>query len=203
MASSRWWMIRHRWLGRHFHPFFLDLDHWSNHLLQPLCSTAFSCRCSVHHQQLGRLLHLFFLTWCDKQSCQARLRPSNRGRWFHVWRSFVRQAHCYDNQWNLALMEAGVVSKMWTPAIPFLFPKKWLFGFFILEKQLSSQKYISRNIRTFYYYLSLSCFLIINIFIVTIVSQNKLRLFCVSRNLWIIKLFLKRNSLGIAIHSQK
>ncbi len=81
----------------------------------------------------------FFLTWCDKRSCQAQMHPSNRGRWFHVWRLFVGQAHCYDNQWNLALMEAGVVSKMQTPAIPFLFPKKWLFSFFILEKQLSSQ----------------------------------------------------------------
>ncbi len=43
----------------------------------------------------------FFWTWRDKLSCQAWLRPSNRGRWFHVWRSFIRQAHHYDNQWNL------------------------------------------------------------------------------------------------------
>ncbi len=88
-----------------------------------------SARFSVH----------FFRTWCDKQSCQAQIHPSNRGQWFHVWRSFVREAHRYDNQWNLALMKAGVVSKMQTPAIPFWFPKKWLFGFLFLEKQLSSQ----------------------------------------------------------------
>ncbi len=32
---------------------------------------------------VGFSIHLF-PTWCDKQSCQARMRPSNRGRWFHV-----------------------------------------------------------------------------------------------------------------------
>ncbi len=139
MASCCRWMVHHQRLSRRFHPFFLDLDHCSNHLLQPLCLTAFSCWCKVCHRQLRRLFRPFFLTWCDKCSCQARIRPSNRGWWFHVLRSFIRRAHCYDNQWNLALMEAGVMSKMQTPAIPFLFPKKWLFGFFILEKQLSSQ----------------------------------------------------------------
>ncbi len=118
MASSCWWMVCHQWLGRHFHPFFSDLDHYSNHLLQPSCSITFSRWCKVPHRQLGWLFHPFFLTWCDKQSFQARLRPSNRGRWFHVWRLFIRQAHGFDNQWNLALMEAGVVSKMQTPAIP-------------------------------------------------------------------------------------
>ena len=177
MASSHWWMVCHQWLGRHLHLFFLDLDHWSNHLLQPLCLTTFSRWCKVPHQQLGRLFHpffwtwtivwiifcsrhaqwlplvgvgfvinslvsfsiCFFWTWCNKRSCQAQLRPSNRGQWFHVWKLFVRKAHGYDNQWNLALMEAGVVSKMQTPTIPLWFPKKWLFGFFILEKQLTSQ----------------------------------------------------------------
>ncbi len=47
--------------GRSFHSFFLDLDHCSIHLLQPLWSTASSCRCRVCHQQLGQLFHLFFL----------------------------------------------------------------------------------------------------------------------------------------------
>ncbi len=139
MASSRQWIVRHQQLGCHFHPFCSNLDHCSNHLLQPLCLTTFSRWCKVPHRQLGWLFHLFFWTWCDKRSCQARLRPSNRGWWFHVWRSFIRQAHGYDDQWNLALMEAGVVSKMRTPAIPLWFPKKWLFVFFILEEQLSSQ----------------------------------------------------------------
>ena len=36
-----------------------------------------------------------------------------------------------------------------------------------------------------------------------IVSQNISRLFRGSRIWWTIELFLKRNSLGIAIHSQK
>ncbi len=43
---------------------------------------------------------VFFWTWCDEQSCQAQLRPSNRGQWFFVWWSFLWQAHCYKNQWN-------------------------------------------------------------------------------------------------------
>ncbi len=139
MASSCQRMVCHWWLGRRFHPFFLDLDHCLNHLLQPSWSTASSCQCRVCHRQLGQLFPPFFLTRHDKWSCQARLHPSNRRRWFHVWRSFIWQAHLYDNQWNLALMEAGVVSKMQTLAIPHWFPKKWLFGFFILEKQLASQ----------------------------------------------------------------
>ena len=139
MASSCQRMVRHWRLGWRFHPFFLDLDHCLNHLLQPLWSTASSRRCRVRHQQLGRGFHLFFWTWCDKQSCQAWLHPSNRGRWFHVWRLFVQRAHGYDNQWNLALMEAGVVSKMQTPAIYFNFLKNDYSVSLFLEKQLASQ----------------------------------------------------------------
>ncbi len=82
---------------------------------------------------------IFFWTWCDKQCCQARLRCSNRGRWFFVWGLFFQQAHCYQNQWNTALMEAAVVSIMQTPAITLWFPEQCLLGFFILEKQLTSQ----------------------------------------------------------------
>ncbi len=133
-------MVRHWRLGWRYHPFFLDLDHCLNYFLQPSWSTASSCRCRVRHWQVGWVFPpFFFRTRRDKRSCQARLRPSNRGQWFHVWILFVRQAHRYDNQWNLALMEAGVMSKMRTLAIPRWFPKKWLFGFFILEKQLASQ----------------------------------------------------------------
>ena len=139
MASSCWQMVCNQQLGWHFHPFFLDLDHCSNHLLQPSWLTASSRWCRVCHQQLGRLFPPFFWTRRDKRSCQARLHPSNRGRWFHVWRLFLQQARGYDNQWNTALMEAAVVSIMQTPAIPLWFPEKWLFSFFILEKQLASQ----------------------------------------------------------------
>jgi hypothetical protein len=85
-------------------------------------------------------ISIFFWTWCDKQCCQAQLHPSSRGRWFFVWGSFIRQAHCYPNQWNNALMEAAIVSKMRTPAITLWFPEQCLLGFFILEKQLASQK---------------------------------------------------------------
>ncbi len=139
MASSCRWMVCHRWLGRHFHPFFLS---WTfgqitfcsrRAWLLSLVNVRF-----VIDNSVGFSI-CFFRTWCNKQSCQAQLRPSNRGRWFHVWRLFIRQAHGYDNRWNLALMEAGVMSKMQTPTIPLWFPKKWLFNFFILEKQLSSQ----------------------------------------------------------------
>jgi hypothetical protein len=38
----------------------------------------------------------FFWTWCNNRSCQARLRPSNRGRWFFVQESFFRRAHLYE-----------------------------------------------------------------------------------------------------------
>ncbi len=139
MASSCQWMVRHWQLGRHFHPFF-----WTWTIGQITFCSHCAWRLSlvdvrfVINNSVCFSIH-FFWTWCNKWSCQARLHPSNRGRWFHVWRSFVQQAHCYDNQWNLALMEAGVVSKMQTLAILLWFPKKWLFGFFILEKQLSSQ----------------------------------------------------------------
>ncbi len=59
----------------------------------------------------------FFWTWCDKQCCQARLHPSNRGRWFFVWGLFIQQAHYYLNQWNTALKAAAIVSKMQTQEI--------------------------------------------------------------------------------------
>ncbi len=139
MASSRWQMVLHWRLGWHFHPFFWTwtivwITFCSRRAQRlPLVDVGFVIDSSV-----GFSIR-FFWTRRDKQSCQAQLRPSNRRRWFHVWRSFVRRAHGYDNQSNLALMEAGVVSKMRTLAIPYWFPKKWLFGFFILEKQLPSQ----------------------------------------------------------------
>ncbi len=82
---------------------------------------------------------IFFWTWCDKRCCQAQLHPSNRGRWFFVWGSLIWQAHHYPNQWNTALMEAAIMSKMQTPAITLWFPEQCLLGFFIFEKQLTSQ----------------------------------------------------------------
>ncbi len=81
----------------------------------------------------------FVWTWCDKQWCQAQLRCSNRGRWFFEWGLFHRRAHRYQNQWNTALMEAAIMSKMRTPAITLWFPEQCLLGFFILEKQLAIQ----------------------------------------------------------------
>ncbi len=139
MASSCRQMVCNQWLGWHFHPFFLDLDHCSNPFLQPLWSTASSHWCRVRHWQLGQICCPCFWTRHDKRSCQARLHPSNRGRWFHVWILFVRWAYHYNNKWILTYMEAGIVSKMRTPAITHWFSKKWLFGFFILEKWLASQ----------------------------------------------------------------
>ncbi len=56
----------------------------------------------------------FFWTWCDKQCYQARLHHSNRRRWFFVWGLFLSRANWYQNQWNTALMEAAIVSKMQT-----------------------------------------------------------------------------------------
>ncbi len=42
------------------------------------------------------LFPLFFFTWCDKRCCQSQLDCSNRGHWFFVWWSLLRQAHCYQ-----------------------------------------------------------------------------------------------------------
>jgi hypothetical protein len=79
----------------------------------------------------------FFWTWCDKQCCQARLRCLNRGQWFFEWGSFLQQAHCYQNQWNTALMKAAIKSNANTGNHTLIF---WtMLGFFILEKQLASQ----------------------------------------------------------------
>ncbi len=113
--------------------------HCSKHFLQPSCLMASSCQWKVHHRQIGCHFHLFFWTWCDKWYCQAQLRCSNRGQRFFVWGSFLQRAHCYQNQWNTALMEAAVVSIMQTRAITLWFPDQCLLGFFILETQLASQ----------------------------------------------------------------
>ncbi len=85
--------------------------------LQPSCLMASSCRWKVRPRQISCRFHHFFWTWCDKWCCQTWLHPSNRGRWFFVWGSILRQAHCYRNQWNTALKEAAIVSKMRTLAI--------------------------------------------------------------------------------------
>ncbi len=98
-----------------------------------------SRRWKVHHQQISCRFYHFFWTWCDKQCCQVRLRCSNRGQRFFLWGLFIRQAHCYQNQWNTALMEWAVMSIMQTPAITLWFPEQCLLGFFILEKQFASQ----------------------------------------------------------------
>ncbi len=70
------------------------------------------------------------------------------------------------NQWNTALMEASVVSIMRTPAIPLWFPKKLLLlriSFLIsIDWQLYSHDHFSKISTTF----------------------------CVSRNRWIIVVFL-------------
>ncbi len=81
----------------------------------------------------------FFLTWCNKQCCQAPLCHSNRGRWFFKWGSFLQQTYCYQNQWNTTLMEAAIESKCKHRQSHFWFPEQCLLGFFILEKQLASQ----------------------------------------------------------------
>ncbi len=100
---------------------------------------ASSCQWKVCHWQIDCYFHHFFWTWCDKQCCQAQLHCSNRRRWFFLWGLFLWRAHRYQNQWNTALMEAAIVSKMRTPAITHWFPEQCLLVFFTLEKQLASQ----------------------------------------------------------------
>ncbi len=60
---------------------------------------------------------IIFWTWCDKQCCQTSLHPSNRGQWFFLWGLFLQQTHFHWNQWNTALKETAIVSKMQTLAI--------------------------------------------------------------------------------------
>ncbi len=85
----------------------------------------------------------FNLVWQTK--LPNLMHQSNRGQWFFVWGLFLRRAHCYQNQWNNALLkEAAIMSKMQTPAITLWFPKHRFkenshLGFFIKEKQLARQ----------------------------------------------------------------
>ncbi len=67
------------------------------------------------------------------------------------------------------------MSKKQTPAITLRFPEKWLFYFFILEKQLASQKYVCRKIISY----SCDCF------------SKIARTFYASSNSWIIIVFLR------------
>jgi hypothetical protein len=77
--------------------------HWNKHMLTNVQNTFYSRRAwwlplvnerFVINNSVAVLS--FFLTWCDKQCCQAQLHPSNRGQWFFIWWSFLRQAHCYQ-----------------------------------------------------------------------------------------------------------
>jgi hypothetical protein len=121
--------------------------HWNKRMLTIVQNTFYNHRAwwlplvdeSFVINELVAISIILFWTWCDKWCCQAQRRHSNRGRWFFVWGLFFQQAHHYQNQWNTALMEAAVVSKMQTPAITLWFPEQCLLGFFILEKQLASQ----------------------------------------------------------------
>ncbi len=136
--------------------------HWNKRMLTIVKNTFYSRRAQwlplVNEwfviDNLVAVFIFFFWTWFDKQCCQAQLRPSNRGWWFFIWWSFLRKACCYQYLWNTAILEAAVVSKMQTPAITLWFPKKCLFGFFILEKQLASQ-----NIFLVRFELSISAYL--------------------------------------------
>ncbi len=112
--------------------------------------------------------------------------------------------------------------KSCTPAIPLWFPKKWLFGFFILEKQLASQyMFLVKSVSFFILEKQLASQ---NIFLVKselflqhisfLFSINQRRYnhncfskisrsFCGSRNWWIIVVILEDNSLRFTILSQK
>ncbi len=77
--------------------------HWNKHMLTIVQNTFYS-RCAQWLPLVNErfvidnlvAVFIFFLTWCDKRCCQAQLRPSNRGRWFFIWWSFLRQAHRYQ-----------------------------------------------------------------------------------------------------------
>jgi hypothetical protein len=88
---------------------------------------------------------------------------------------------------------------MRTLAITLSFPEKCLFGFFILEKQFASQKIC------FLYYLNFLLLCISFLYCMNLHPYSHdcfskiLRPFCVSRNWWIIVVFLQSNSLRIMI----
>ncbi len=142
MASSHQWKVCHWRLSRHFHPFFLDLDHCSKHLLQPLCSMASSPWWSMKGLSSAAwspFPSIFFGLGVTIEAAKPNcVLPMGEDGSLYKNRSSSKLI-VMKNQWNTALMVASVVSIMQTPAIPLWFPKKWLFGFFILKKQLASQ----------------------------------------------------------------
>ncbi len=109
---------------------------WNKCMLNIVWNTLWNCRAwwlpLVNERfVIGKLVAvsiIFFRTWCDKLCCQAQLHPSNRGRWFFLWGLFIWRAHCYQNQWNTALMEAAILLKMQTPAITLLISWTMLIG---------------------------------------------------------------------------
>ncbi len=86
--------------------------------------------------------------------------------------------------------------------IPLWFPKKWLIVFFNLKKQLASQNMFLKKSE-----LSITTYLFLVFYrSTTLQSQLFLKIlttFCVSRNKWIILLFLQSNSFTNRIVSQK
>ncbi len=89
-----------------------------------------------------------------------------------------------------------------TPAITLWFPEQCLLGFFILEKQLTSQTvFLIRSELSITVYLFLYC---IDLHPYSHYRFSKIsRPFCASGNWWIIIVFLQSNSLTIMIVSQK
>ncbi len=126
MASSRWWKVHHWQIGRHFHHFFLDLV-WQ--MMLPNLIAFFQQGTMVLCMRVVSLVSsLLFksIKHCSQGSSNC-VKHANTG-----------------NQWNTALKEAAIVSKMRTPAITLWFPEhrfkeNFYLGFFIKEKQLACQ----------------------------------------------------------------
>jgi hypothetical protein len=108
-------------------------------------------------------------------------------------------------QIRILLKEAAIVSKMRSPAITLWFPEQCLLGFFILEKQLTSQDiFLIRSELSNFLLLLISFLYYIYLHPYSHYRFSKISIpFCVSRNRWMIIVFLQCNSLTITIVSQK
>ena len=166
MASSHQWKVRHWWLGRHFHPFFWT---WT------IAQNTYYSRCAwwlllvderfVIDSSVAISFRFFGLGVTIEAAKPDCILPIGDNGSLYTNCSSGKLI-VMENQWNTALMEASVVSIMQTPAIRLWFPKKWLLlcisFLFSIDRQLYSHDRFSKIWTTF----------------------------CVSRNWWMMVVFL-------------
>ncbi len=146
------------------------------------------------------------LLWTDSQ-CVYFVRPDTLLLCIFLFCIFLlyRTDPQVEVQIRILLKETGIVSKTGTPAITLWFHEQCLLGFFILEEQLASQDmFLVKSKFLNFLLLRISFLYYIDLYPYSQYCFSKiLRPFCVSRNWWIIVVFLQCNSLTITIFSQK